>query len=170
MPMNTEMVNQIVVYVGVPTIAGSLIFIGSKLQSLSAIEISMGVMKHNMKVVGDYLTKNHTKFNPSELKTFSPLRLTEAGESLIKKIGFDAIFEQNKSKFFTFIDNESPRLKYDIEVSSIKSIHAFADEQFMNPLKVYFYNNPERTMANTSPTLGVYIRDSYLAAHPEIAE
>jgi hypothetical protein len=40
----------------------------------------------------------------------------------------------------------------------------------MKFLKVYFYNNPTRNLENTAPTLGVYLRDRYLADHPEIKE
>ena len=39
-----------------------------------------------------------------------------------------------------------------------------------NFLKVFFYNNPTRNLQNMAPTLGVYIRDRYLAEHPEISE
>ena len=58
--------------------------------------------------------KNHTKFDPSELQTFSPFQLTEKGKNFIKEIGFDNVFEKNKEVFFRFIDNENPKLKFDV--------------------------------------------------------
>lgn len=165
-----QILNGVIVVIGVPTIVGVLINIGMKLHALSVIENAVEKMKHNMKVVGDYLTKYHTKFNPSELQAFSPLQLTEAGNRLMKEIGFDVTFEANKSDFFSFIDSEYPKLKYDVEVAAIKSIYVLADKQYMQSLKVFFYNHPDRSMENTAPTLGVYIRDRYLTTHPEISQ
>jgi hypothetical protein len=40
----------------------------------------------------------------------------------------------------------------------------------MEFLKIFFYENPARNMENTAPTLGVYIRNKYLAKHPEITQ
>jgi hypothetical protein len=98
------------------------------------------------------------------------LQLTNTGKKLITDIGFDAIFEENKSDFVEFIDSEMPKLKYDVELAAIKSISALSDQEYMNPLKVFFYNNPKRSLQNVAPTLGIYIRDDYLEAHPEITE
>jgi hypothetical protein len=37
-------------------------------------------------------------------------------------------------------------------------------------IKVYLYNTPKRRMSDVAPTLGIYVRDQYLSAHPEIVE
>ena len=155
---------------GVPTIAGALIFIGVKLHTLTVIERAVEKIKHNMKVMGDYLTRHHTKFNPQELKSLSPLQLTEIGTKLIQEVGFNNIFATNKLDFFSFIDSEHPKLKYDVEVASTKSIYALDDKPYMQFLKVFFYNHPNRNMENTAPTFGVYIREKYLLEHPEITQ
>ena len=42
-------------------------------------------MKINVKVIADYLTRNHSKFNASEMQAYSPLKLTEIGREFIKK-------------------------------------------------------------------------------------
>lgn len=41
-------------------------------------------------------------------------------------------------------------------------------QQFVKHLN--FYNHPDRNLENTAPTLGLYIRDKYLADYPEIRE
>ena len=56
------------------------------------------------------------------------------------------------------------------ETAAIKSIYTLSDKEFMSLLKEYFYNNPNRSLANTAPTLGVYVRDKYLEEHPEIIQ
>lgn len=165
-----QWVNIIITLIGVPTIAVALIYIGKKLQLLQSLNTSVEKIKHNMKVVGDYLTRYHIKFDPRELQALSPITLTDAGKKFIEDIGFGNIFEKNKDEFLSFVDNENPRLKYDVELSAIKSIHVLYDKPYMEFLKVFFYNNPDRNLENTAPTLGVYVRDKYLEKHPEITQ
>jgi len=165
-----QWVNTAVIAIGIPTIVGALIYIGKKLYLLESLEKSTEKIKHNMKVVGDYLTRHHTKFNPSDLKAFSPLNLTEAGKKFISSIGFENVFEKNKSDFFQCIESENPKLKYDVEVAAIKSIYVLYDKPYMEFLKVLFYNDPNRNMENSASTFGVYVRDKYLADHPEITQ
>jgi hypothetical protein len=56
--MTLQVLNQIVIYLGVPTIAGALIYIGVKLHTLTVIEVAIEKIKHNMKVMSDYLTRH----------------------------------------------------------------------------------------------------------------
>jgi hypothetical protein len=163
-------INGFVLIIGIPTIVGLFIYIGRKLQILDNLEITVNKIKGNVKVVSDYLAKSHSKFNQKEIQAYSPLTLTLEGNKLITSLGFDNIFAQNKDDFFRCISSENPKLKYDVELYAIKSISALQDKDYMKFLKVYFYNNPDRNIENTAPTLGVYIRDKYLAEHPEITE
>lgn len=165
-----DIVNTAVVIVGVPTVLGACIYVGRKLQTLDTLEASNEKIKHNLNVVSVYLTRNHEQFNGNELKAFSPLELTETGKAFVGTLGFDNVFDKHKKEFFAFIDGENPKLKYDVETAAIKSVYALYHADFMNFLKVYFYNNPSRNLENTAPTLGVYLRDQYLALHPEITQ
>ena len=116
------------------------------------------------------MTKSDSQFDPKELQGYSPLQLTADGKKLIRDIGFDKVFQEHHEDFCGYIDDEEPKLKYDVELAAIKSISALADKDYMQFLKVYFYNHPSRNMQNVAPTLGVYIRDKYLEKHPEITE
>lgn len=149
---------------------GAAILVGRKLQILDDLKTTVNKIKVNIKVVSDFLTRNNTNFNPSELQAYSPLKLTPGGEKFIKDIGFGNVFEKNKDDFFKYINCESPKLKYDVELSAIKSISALYDKEYMNFLKVFFYNHPDRNLQDTAPTLGVYVRDKYLSEHPEITQ
>ena len=160
----------IIMTIGVGAVVAGLIYIGRKLQILDDLKVTTDKIKANVKVVGDFLTRDNKNFNPSELQAYSPLRLTPEGENFIKKTGFDTVFDKNKADFFRCIDSEKPKLKYDVEIAAIKSISMLYDKEYMNFLKVLFYNTPSRSMENTAPTLGVYLRDKYLVAHPEIIE
>ncbi len=163
-------VNAMVITVGIPVLIKFFIDMGKQLKILETIDAAVTKIKHNMKVVGDYLTRSHAKFNPNDLQAFSPIQLTNDGHRLIAEMGFDNVFEKNKTDFFSFIDSEHPLLKYDVEVAAAKAIYALCEKPYMQFLKVFFYNNPDRNMDNTALTLGVYMRDRYLSAHPEITQ
>ena len=165
-----KIINELAISIGIPAIVWALIYIGVKLHTLKVIETAVEKIKQNMKVMGDYLTRHHAKFNPAELRTLSPVQLTDEGIKLIKQVGFDVVFKANIPDFFLFIDGEKPLLKYDVEVAATKSIYILADKPYMRFLKVFFYNNPNRNMENTAPTLGVYVRNEYLGKHPEITQ
>lgn len=162
--------NGIILAIGIPALIGSFIYIGKKLQILDDLQKDIAIIKHNLSVVANFLTKSFDTFNVSELKNYSPVQLTNNGHKFIEEIGFEKVFAENKDRFFEYIDTEKPKLKYDVESAAIKSIYFLANEPYMTFLKVYLYNNPTRKITDTAPTLGIYIRDKYLAAHPEIKE
>lgn len=163
---------QIFTAFGTATLLGGFVYIGRKLQILDDLKISMDKVKHNIQVIANHLTKYDARFDVSELKAMSPYQLTEKGKELITTIGFDKVFEEHKKEFFSWIDSEEPKLKlkYDVEIASIKAIHVFEDKSYMKFLKIFLYNNPARRMENIAPTLGVYVRDQYFIEHPEIVE
>ena len=156
--------------VGVIGVLGAFIYIGRKLQILDNMSKTTEKIKVNVKVISDYLTGANADFNHTELQAYSPLKLTTKGNELIKKLGFDNVFEKHKDDFCKLIDEESPKLKYDVEKAAIRSISTLYNQDYMGFLKVFFYNNPDRNLKNVAPTLGIYIRDKYLEKHPEITE
>ncbi len=160
----------IIVTIGVASLVGCLIYIGRKLQILDDLKQTSEKVKINLTVISNFLIRNATNFNVAELHVLSPFSLTQEGEAFIKKLGFDNVFRSNKADFFRCIESERPKLKYDVELAAIKSISILYEKDYMSFLKVYFYNNPKRNMENTSPTLGVYVRDEYLKEHPEITQ
>lgn len=156
---------------GLVVFAGWMIVLGRKLQTLDNIAATVEKIKSNLKVVSDCLVKSEDiEFNPSELQNYSPFALTQEGKDFITKLGFDNAFSTHTDDFFKFIDDQEPKLKYDVEIAAIKSIYALLDEGYMEFLKVYLYENPKRTIGNVAPTLGVYVRDRYLEKHPEIVK
>ena len=160
----------ILVTVGIASVLAAFIYIGKKLQILEDLQKTTGKIKINVKVISDYLTSASVDFNHTEFQAYSPFKLTTQGKELIKKLGFDRIFEEHTADFCGFIDREKPKLKYDVEKAAISSISAFYDKDYMNSLKVFFYNNPDRNLKNVAPTLGIYLRDKYHEKHPEITE
>ncbi|PIQ79771.1 MAG: hypothetical protein COV79_03075 [Parcubacteria group bacterium CG11_big_fil_rev_8_21_14_0_20_41_14] len=158
---------EILLMVGVLGILGAFIYIGRKLQILDDLKETTKKVKYNLKVIADFLISNSV-FNPKELESYSPLKLTELGMQKVQNSGFEKIFNEHKDKFFNFIESEEAKTKYDVEIASIKSISALFYKDFFGPLKNYFYDNPEIDENQTKITLGVYLRDEYLKEHTDI--
>lgn len=156
--------------IGLGAVLAAFLYVGRKLQTLDHLQVTSEKIKVNIKVISDYLTSANNDFNHAELRQYSPLRLTPEGKKLITTIGFDQIFKDQKQEFYKFIDNENPKLKYDVEKSAIKAVQVLYAKGCLDNLKVYFYNNPSRNIYNLAPTLGVYVRDIYLSEHTNITE
>jgi hypothetical protein len=156
--------------IGIPAGLAGIFYIALKIHVLDDLVKTTAKIKANVKVISDHLIQTSTDFNHTELQSYSPLNLTKEGEKLLTDLGFQNVYEANRDDFLRFIDSEHPKLKYDVELSAIKAVSALSDMEYMNFLKVFFYNNPSRNMQNTAPTLGVYLRDKYLEAHPEITQ
>lgn len=159
----------VITTIGVVSIIGGLIYIGRKLQILDTLTVTTEKIKTNLSMMANHMIKKY-EFDPSELVTYSPVQLTDVGKEFIKTLGFDNVFEKNKLDFFSLMDSENPKLKYDVESAAIKSISALYEKEYMNFLKVFFYNHPARNIENTAPTLGIFVRDKYLIEHPEITQ
>lgn len=96
-----DLINKIIVIIGVPSIVGGCIYIGRKLQILDDTKEAVIKVKHNIKVISDSLVKQKKiLFDPSELKAYSPLRLTDKGNEKVKEVEFDSILTNNKKDFF----------------------------------------------------------------------
>ena len=153
--------------IGFASIFAVLIYIGRKLQILDDLSRTVEKTKHNIKVIADNLIKDEP-FDPVDLQSYSPLQLTDEGRGRLEKIGFLDIFAKNKKEFFDFIEAEEVKTKYDVEIAAIKSVSFLFDRDFFNPLKEYFYNNPEIDERKIRSTIGIYIRDQYLSERDDI--
>ncbi len=160
--------NGVISVIGFTSMVVGFIYVGKKLQILDELKDTVDVIKHNLKVVTDFLIKKFPDFNHEDLRNYSPVQLSEHGKDFIMSIGFDMIFMENKKDFFEVIDDDSPKMKYDVQTSAIKSIYALSDKAYMDRVKTYLYDHPDRKMDRVASTLGIYIRDYYLAEHPEI--
>lgn len=156
--------------IGIPSTIGGLIYIGRKLQILDDLKIEFAEMKNDIKYIALFLSKKFNDFSIQNINSFSPAVLNENGWNTIKKLNFEGIFAENKRKFFDEITKTEPKLKYDVEKSAIMSIYILSENDFMKPLKIYMYNNPFEKMTDLASIMGIYIRDKYLAEHPEIKE
>lgn len=68
-PMDAlNLINAVVILIGIPTMLGAFIYIGRKLQILDTLSKDVDNIKHNLGVVMNYLIRNHSDFNHRDLK------------------------------------------------------------------------------------------------------
>src|SRR6185436_16411964 len=105
---------------------------------------SITIIKNNLQIATNALIRNKimSKDEQNLLQAASPLNLTPMGTKLLTDSGFISVFENNRNAFFNFINSETPRTKLDVELSAIKAVLLLFDKEFMNPVKIYLYNNP----------------------------
>ncbi len=166
-----QIINAVVVLVGVPTIVIGLIYVGRKLQILDELQKTTRKIKHNIRVISNAMIKaSGVDFDHTLLQDYSPLRLTEDGTKYLEETGFETIFEENEAYFFSLIDEEEPKTKYDVELLAIKSVSMCSEASFMNSVKIYLFNHPKDSFTRFGKVAGVYIRDKYLEKHTKIKE
>jgi hypothetical protein len=195
-----QIINSIVVMIGLPAIIGACVYVGRKLQILDALQsdatevkkniksmqkdlIDVGEdlsgskqssvlfrIKHNIRIIADHLTKTDPGFEVEYLKTMSPFQLNDEGEKLLQKSGFKQIVKENSEDFLNFIGMDKPKTKYDVQETAYKGVFLLFDEDYFVPVKTFLYNNPKVTKKAFLSAAAIYIRDVYLKAHPEIKE
>ena len=174
-----EILLKIVVVIGVPSVIGAFIYCGKKLEKIDNVDTKVGNLekiinkiKHNIQVICNSLTESpDINFDHGRLQSFSPLRLTEKGMKYLREdVKFLDIFNENKQDFFNYLNSEEPKTKFEVEQTANKSILFLFNKEYIKPIKIYLYNNPNENLQSLSQVAGVYVRDKYLEEHPEIKE
>lgn len=193
-----QIINSIVVMIGLPAIIGACVYVGRKLQTIDVLQEDMnevkkdtsGIkkdissmrkeldggdsksiifrMKHNIRTIAEYLTGADPGFDAQYLKTMSPYQVSDEGEKLLEKSGFKQIVKENKDDFLNFIKMDKPTTKYDVQQTAYKGVYLLFDEDYFVPVKTFLYNNPKVGKNALLSAAAIYIRDVYLKVHPEI--
>lgn len=132
----------------------------------------LSAIKDNVLVVITHLaTSRSAKLDTNLIKTMSPLNIQPEGLRVIEASGLKTIMEDSgcRRHILDYIEKMNPPTKLDVEQKSIVLFETIMQNEYMNPIKKYLYENP--AMRESMPTLaGLYIRDEYLKEHPEITE
>ncbi|MEA2007438.1 MAG: hypothetical protein U9O20_04760 [Patescibacteria group bacterium] len=62
----------------------------------------------------------------------------------MRELEFDKPFDEHHEDFFNFIDSESPKTNYDIEIAITKSVFVLFDKVYFSKIKEYLYNDPRK--------------------------
>ena len=71
--MILSFLNEISLLIGIPTILGCFLYMGRKFQVLDDLKEDLEKVKHNVKLIADFLTRKEPGFDASKLKHYSPL-------------------------------------------------------------------------------------------------
>lgn len=168
-----DIINAFVVIVGVPSLVAALIYVGRQFQKLDTLNATMEAVKHNINLCMFALIKMN-KLEGDKVHALSPASLTREGYEYLGRVGVkDAIdHETYGSDLLGRIDRNQPGSKYDVEISAIQTMFAALTDTSpeMRAVKIYLYNHPDEGLPAIAYLAGLYLRDRYLAAHPEIAQ
>lgn len=138
-------------------------------ESVGGIGKTLAAVKHNVGAIAMAVARSpHVDFDGTLVQAMSPLRITTEGQTKLDAIGFTAVYEANKGRFLAAIGDDAPRTKYDVEVSAQKCVLLLLTEPMFDGIKGYLYQNPKEDMSVVVSVGGLYVRDRYLEAHPEI--
>lgn len=132
------------------------------------LEISKWVMKQDKMMI-------------DTLQKASPYRITPYGYALLDKSCARQCVDENFDFFKDRINNRKPETELDVENVAISLAAVSMDERFMNPVKEFLYNVPEKIKLTAkdddhndvekemiissfllNQLMGIYVRDKYL--------
>jgi hypothetical protein len=166
-------INALVIIVGVPSLTAALIYIGRQFEKLDTLTATMEAVKHNVNLCTFALIKMN-QLEGDKVQTFSPALLTREGDEYLEVTGVKSVIDDKavRADLFDSIKHHDPQSRYDVEVLAINAMfNALTDTTpMMHAAKVYLYNHPYDRIQEVAYLSGLYLRDRYLEAHPEIAE
>jgi hypothetical protein len=151
----------------------AFIYIGRQFQKLDALTATMEAVKYNVNLC-TFAPIKMNKLEGDKVQAFSPTRLTREGDEYLELIGVKSILGDKTAEadLFSRIQQHKPCSRYDVEVLAINTMFDALTNptRIMHAAKVYLYNHPYDRIQEVAYLAGLYLRDRYLEAHPEIAE
>lgn len=127
-------------------------------------------------------TKHKQPFDTFGMKK-SPRQLNPNGKALLERLQGMKFLNKHKEFFFAYIDKQTPKTAYDVEVAANSACLSSVNEELFISIKNFIYNAPMMEIINTISgekekyeiampdvcfVLSIPLRDMYLEAHPEI--
>ena len=130
-----------------------------------------------------YLKGKDKKLDTTLFRSFSPIALTEQGEKLFSVLGGKMIIDMYKDDLFAEIEKQSIKTALDVQNYAPIAISNISEREGFNGAKNYIFTNPYYKYKNAEgedqhlpldigtmcSVFGIYLRDEYLKAHPNIA-
>lgn len=114
------------------------------------------------------------------LQTNSPYSLSPFGEEILKTSGAKKAVDDNLSLLISDIEKEKPLTALDVENKSSEILLKNSNTDIFKEIKDFIFNNPKYKSIDLNlaeidldlsifiTIMGIYLRDKYLSAHPEI--
>lgn len=144
---------------------------------VSLLKTDMSEVKSDISAIKTVLIQKY----PNSAVVFSmkksPRRLNDLGEKVFAQIKGEKFLNENKSFFFSKIDNMNPKTELDVENAANFACSGFTDNDIFNELKDFVYNAPsimipgengeskpyDITLGDVCYILSLPLRDMYLA-------
>lgn len=157
-----------------PFLVLGLLIIGGVVYIRLSIGNKLGKIKDNVLVIITYLSASAStrgRLDTSLIQVMSPMTITPQGYTVLQNSGFTTILanSEHRTEIMNSISKQNPKTKLDVENYAIVFFSTLLEKEFMNPVKTYFYNNPNIREAYIT-LAGILIRDEFLKDHPKITQ
>ena len=168
-----DQILKIIMAIGIPSIIGSCIYIGRKLQILDDLQKSINNLRKDISEIRNEIRKVWEKISDhgediQGLKTHtnygysnSPTVPNEKGKKLLEKTGFYKIYPELKDEIFGLMDSQNLRTLYDYEKGSEKVLQQLRNNPAIDPLKNYAVNHPDESLELIFKVASWVVRDDY---------
>lgn len=144
---------------------------------LKSLEKRIGTVEEYLSNLSTVLRCGGEVNKMSPFTSNSPLKLTDDGTKMVQNSPFKKILETEKHNLYLFLEQKQPKMKYDVEAAAFDTIMTTLQKPFMIPIRIFLFENPEIKMGEVKvdrmsflQACAIYLRDEYLADHPEINE
>lgn len=160
-----NILNEIIVVVGVPTIIKVLIDVGKKLKTLEVIESDLkDNIKPDLKDVRERFFSLEGKFS-NTFANASPIALLPKGKEILEKSRLKDYIDQNKDKFIGQCCKKDQVLtQYEIQEIAFKFFDQLDFGEFETKIKEISFNNG-MSVETIKRIGGIYFRDILLEKH-----
>ncbi len=145
-------------------LGGITFFIKKIFDKTDSLEVSFKpITPAIVEIQGKFKDAGHNLLFPLTVTPGSPLKLTEYGQKLIDESGFETLLEKCRDMLVTKVKDKKPKTNYDIQQESINVVKELlhSDEETLNPLKDYAFNNGLKVDILIPPA-GIVLRDEVM--------
>lgn len=139
-------------------------FVARQSKTFSEVCKEFPKMRRALDLMSESLFSNKMLSEKVYVSSASPLRLTDAGKSLLVNSGFEEFFTANKEGLFAEIDRMDPNTPFDVEAASrhVLLLHVDLKEYpHAERLKGFSYNNGI-PISDILFAYSIEVRDRYL--------
>jgi hypothetical protein len=148
---------------------------------LTDIKKSINELGVSFKGLLYYMQGKDSTFSADIFKTNSPITLTELGMNILKSFGGNEYIDTHTRELIADMESHNIKSALDSQVLAPLVIANHASQDSFKKIKDHLYNNPfykyenqkgelislQMDMQRVCQIMGIYLRDKYLAIHPE---
>jgi len=152
------------------------------LPELKTIATSINQLNGSFNNLIFHLGASDDKFNAALFVSKSPLRLTDIGLKVLEEIGGKKFIDENEAELIAEMDKVGIKTALDSQTSAPVIIGMASNNESFNHIKDFIFNHPNYkvnvegkdevtiplSMNVIQNVMGIYLRDKYLAKHPEL--